>query len=511
MIYTQLKIHSVSYFLIIGFVSGVFFRSFFNFGDYFLLFLFVLSLFLLISYFFLTNKTTENNKTRFLFVSLFILLFTLGIFRYDISDQYIGNQELDKLVDRKIIIEGIITNEPVEKENNTKFVLKLNEIKSGNVKTKFNDKILIITESPNFLNYGDRILVNGILNKPKNFVSDEKEFDYVSYLSKDEIFYQMFYPKIEKKSVNEGNYIKQNLFKLKNFFLGNIKKTISEPHSSLLGGLTVGAEESLGETLQENFRKTGIMHIIVLSGYNVTIVSEAIMRVFSFLPFIFKFSFGIISIIFFVLMTGASATAVRAGIMSILVIIARITGREYEALRALFIAGVLMIIQNPKILAFDSSFQLSFMATFGLIYVSPKIYRYFKFITSKFQFRELAVSVVATQFFVLPLILYKMGNLSILALPVNILILPFIPMTMFFGFLSGIFGFVSSAISFPFSFVAFILLDYELKIVNFFASLSFSSIQINNFPLILMILMYIIYGVILFFINNRQIEAKNEK
>ena len=166
--------------------------------------------------------------------------------------------------------------------------------------------------------------------------------------------------------------------------------------------MTVGAQESLGEKLQDNFRKTGIAHIVVLSGYNVTIVSEAIMRVFSFLQNVFKFSFGGIAIIFFVLMTGASATAVRAGIMAILVIIARITGREYDALRALLIAGVIMIIQNPKILAFDSSFQLSFMATLGLLYVSPRIYKYFKFITTKFQFRELVVSVIATQLLFCP-------------------------------------------------------------------------------------------------------------
>ena len=121
------------------------------------------------------------------------------------------------------------------------------------------------------------------------------------------------------------------------------------------------------------------------------------------------------------------------------------------------------------------------MATLGLLYVSPRIYKYFKFITTKFQFRELVVSVIATQLFVLPLILYKMGNLSILSLPVNLLILPFIPLTMFFGFISGVVGFLSSAISFPFSFITFLLLDYELKIVNFFASISFSSIQINNF------------------------------
>lgn len=492
----------IFYVLIIGFVSGAFFRSFFDFGSYFLLFLISVSFLIFLFYFMFCKQNIS-----ILFVAIFILFFSLGIFRFDLSDKYKGNEILDSLTEQKIMAEGIIIDEPTEKEESIKFTVKLDKIILLNEANKIEDKVLIITNPPSLFKYGDRVALKGILIKPKNFTSNDKEFDYVSYLSKDKIFYQMFRPEMELKSGSEGNYIKEVLFSIKNSFLKSIKKIIPEPHASLLGGLTVGAQESLGEELQNNFRKTGIAHIVVLSGYNVTIVSEAIMRVFSFLPSVFKFSLGALAIIFFVLMTGASATAVRAGIMAVLVIIARVTGREYDALRALLIAGVVMIIQNPKILAFDSSFQLSFMATLGLLYVSPRIYKYFKFVTIKFQFRELVVSAIATQLFVLPLILYKMGNLSILALPVNLLILPFIPTTMFFGFVSGVVGFLGSAIAFPFSFITFLFLDYELKIVNFFAGLPFSSVQINNFPLVFMVLIYIIYGVVLFLINKKKNEV----
>ncbi|TSD03229.1 MAG: hypothetical protein Athens071416_290 [Parcubacteria group bacterium Athens0714_16] len=499
MIYTQLKIHSVFYVLIISFVLGVFFRSFFNFGLFFLLFLILMSI--LVSLFYILFCKQNIN---ILFVAIFILFFGFGVFRFSLYDEYKGSEITDSLVEQKITAEGIITDEPIEKEKSIKFIVKLDKVISFDGETKVKDRVLIITDLPSLFKYGDEVVLRGILIKPKNFSSNDREFDYVSYLSKDKIFYQMFRPEIKLKSEGGGNYIKEVLFSVKNSFLKSIKKIIPEPHASLLGGLTVGAQESLGEELQNNFRKTGIAHIVVLSGYNVTIVSEAIMRVFGFLPMVFKFSLGALAIIFFVLMTGASATAVRAGIMAVLVIIARVTGREYDALRALLIAGVVMIIQNPKILAFDSSFQLSFMATLGLLYVSPRIYKYFKFITTKFQFRELVVSAIATQLFVLPLILYKMGNLSILALPVNLLILPFIPITMFFGFVSGVIGFLGSAIAFPFSFITFLFLDYELKIVNFFANIPFSSIQINNFPVVFMVLIYIIYGVILFLINKNK-------
>jgi len=181
-------------------------------------------------------------------------------------------------------------------------------------------------------------------------------------------------------------------------------------------------------------------------------------------------------------MTGGSATVVRASLMAILVIVARATGRLYDITRALLLAGFLMILHNPKILVFDTSFQLSFLSTLGLIYLSPTIEKRLGFITEKLQLRQIAAATIATQIFVLPLLLYQMGQLSLVALPANLLILPTIPWTMLFGFLAGAIGFVSQIIALPFAFIAYILLTFQLKIVAFFATLSFASISIPYFP-----------------------------
>ena len=259
----------------------------------------------------------------------------------------------------------------------------------------------------------------------------------------------------------------------------------------------VGAKQSLGDELQEDFRKTGIIHIVVLSGYNVTIVAEAIMRFFAFLPHMFSLSLGAISIIFFAILTGGSATIVRASMMALFVLLARATGRTQTITRALFIAGFLMLLHNPKILVFDSSFQLSFTATLALIYLAPKIEKHFHLLPTRFQLREFAVATVATQIFVLPMILYKMGTLSLVALPVNLLILVFVPITMLFGFITGMLGFVSTIISLPFAFITNALLTYQLKVVDIFASLPVAAIEINYFPIWIAVLIYIIYGIVI--------------
>ena len=202
-------------------------------------------------------------------------------------------------------------------------------------------------------------------------------------------------------------------------------------------------------------------------------------------------------------MTGASATIVRASIMALLVMLARVTGRTNQIIRTLFLAGFFMLIHNPNILVFDPSFQLSFMATFGLIVLSPKIEKYFLFIPEKFDLRGSLVAVISTQIFVLPLILYMMGDFSIVAIPVNLLVLMFIPITMLFGFLTGVLGFINFFLAMPFAFLTYFLLDYELRIVEFFASFPFASLHISYFPAILMFFIYFLYFVLLFYFQHR--------
>ena len=197
-------------------------------------------------------------------------------------------------------------------------------------------------------------------------------------------------------------------------------------------------------------------------------------------------------------MTGASATIVRASIMALLVIVARATGRTYQVTHGLFLAGFFMVLHNPMIVIYDPSFQLSFLATLGLIYLAPLIEKYFKLIPTKWQLREFAVATIATQIFVLPLILYMMGEISLVALPVNLLILIFIPITMLFGFLSGIVGFMSATLAFPLTFITYLLLEYELKVVEIFSNFPFASLQIPNFPLWLMFGIYTLYIYIMF-------------
>jgi competence protein ComEC len=404
---------------------------------------------------------------------------------------------LESKINQRVVLEGIVIDEPDERENHAKIVIEV-ENKA---------KILVVAHHYPIFQYGDKIEAKGILKKPRQF----NEFDWPAYLAKDDIFFEIFYPEIKLLSSGNASQIKQQLFSLKQKFLSNISRVVPEPHSALLGGLTVGARQSMPKELQEDFRRTGIIHIVVLSGYNVTIIADAIMRVFSFLPQFLGISLGILGIALFAIMTGASATVVRAALMASLVLLARATGRIYQITIALFTAGFLMVLHNPKILRFDSSFQLSFLATLALIYLAPMLEPHLKFFPKKFKIRQIAAATIATQIFVLPLLLYKMGLFSIVSLPVNLLILIFIPATMFSGFLTAGIGFTSTFLSVPFGWITYWLLEYQLKVVEFFSALPFASFNIPNFPLWLMLMVYVGYAILIFKLRARSGHQKNKK
>lgn len=479
------------YVFILSFVLGVALYSLFNFGIYFVLFVALISVSVFSFY-----KFSSKQKTVFL-VSLVFFAMSLGMFRVAIYEFQDGYDKFDIYENQKVSLEGIVVEEPDERERNTRLTVATDT--SFGEELEQSIKVLVVADRYPEFHYGDRIKFEGKLNKPKNFENENgREFDYISYLSKDDIYYIISFPTVELLSKNHGNPVKSGLFKIKQSFLSKVSELIPDPHVSLLGGLVVGAKQSLGEELQDDFRKTGIIHIVVLSGYNVTIVAEAIMRFFSFLPHVAGISLGVISIVFFAILTGGSATIVRASIMALIVVLARSVGRTNNVTRALFIAGFFMVLHNPKIVIFDPSFQLSFLATIGLIYVAPLIEKYFHLLPTKFELREFAIATISTQIFVLPLLLYMMGELSLVALPVNLLVLMFIPITMLVGFLTSVVGFVSSVLALPFAFVSYWLLAYELKVVDLFASLPFASISISYFPLWLMFALYVVYGLVIF-------------
>lgn len=479
---------------IISFIAGVALENIFNFGYSFALLCALSSLLV-----YLTPLRGSPSKNVFL-VSLVLLGCALGIFRVDVTQMKTGAHALDGLTLKTIQVEGVVVSEPDVRETYTNIVLEAHSVFYNNSRMPRPENPQILLRVPVYpeIKYGDEVVVDGKITKPQNFapVDGAKAFDYQSYLAKDDIYYQMYFPGVTIVSHDKGNIIAEKLFALKRWLMQNISAHIAEPKSSLAGGITLGTKQSLGDELLQKFRDTGVAHIVVLSGYNIAVVAGVISRLVVFMPFSIRLLMSAMGIILFSVMVGGGATVVRATIMALIVIIARVLGREGDALRALVLAGALMVFVNPMILIHDVSFQLSFSATLALVTLVPVIEKYFTFISSRV-FREIIVTTFSTQIFVLPLILYHMGSVSIIGLVANIFILPVVPLAMLVVALVSIIGWVP-LIGGIVSSGAYALLAYIFFMVNFFAQIPFAAIKNVSFPLWGFFLSYTVIAVYIF-------------
>lgn len=459
-----------------GFTLSILFSSFVSVS------LVVSYLILVIGIALLVGEKIWNKKVgkEVLFISILLLSVGLGTLRYSIKDFH------EPLFPESV---GVIASEPEQRENTTRFVFL-----SDN-----DERVLVNTGLYSSVQYGDRVEVTGEFEKPGIIDDGERPFDYGKFLAKDDIYHVLNFAEVEVLSSGNGNPIKATLFKIKKSFTSKIKDILSEPYSSLLSGLIVSGREAMPKEILEEFRRAGIIHIVVLSGYNITIIAE-FMRRFFYNIFLFArvqavsrlaATASILGIVSFVLMTGAEATVVRASIMVLTVIVAKMFGQNYSASRALLVAGFVMLLENPKILVFDPSFQLSFLATLALIYLLPIVERYLKIVPEKLGIRTIVATTIATQLAVFPLLIYSIGDFSLISLPANILVLLIIPLTMLLGFFATTLAFISSFLALPFAYVTHFLLAWILGVSHVLGNLSFASITVPLVPFWLIILIYL--------------------
>src|SRR3989344_4772191 len=256
---------STKYFygFIISFIAGVAFEEIVGLGFSFATLCVTLAVVLL-----LVRGATKVSPRSFL-VSFVLLGCALGVFRLDVSQVKQNAHTLDSLVGRTVNIKGIVIEEPDVRETYTNIVLETKDVSQEQTRV-----MVRVLEHPSF-RYGDEVEFVGKVVTPKNFTSGDKgkAFDYVAYLAKDDIHYQMYFPKLVAVSHDQGNIVREKLLAFKEALMKNIAHMIPEPEASLAGGILLGAKQSLGDELLQKFRETGVAHIVVLSGYNIAVVA----------------------------------------------------------------------------------------------------------------------------------------------------------------------------------------------------------------------------------------------
>ena len=283
-----------------------------------------------------------------------------------------------------------------------------------------------------------------------------------------------------------------------------IDNIISAPEAGLANGLLFGGNDRLSENLQDKFAKTGMTHIVAVSGYNVSIIVMVVMGLTIFMGVHRKYAvwFAIVSVIFFVAIIGFPSSGVRAAIMGVLVLIAAIYGRVSHVYGTIFFTAAIMLMLNPLLLRYDVGFQLSFLATLGIISVYPLIEGTFVQKKTAFGIVDVLLLTASAQLFVIPIIAYHFHTVSLVSLLANVLVLPIIPLTMLFVFLTVIASFVFYPVALFFGWMSYFLLQYEIGVVSSLAKISWGSMTVDNISTWWFVVYYIIVGAVVYLLNK---------
>lgn len=469
---------------LLGFTSGILCRSFFFFSWPLLVFLFIVASTLCLAWFL-------KHRVLYAVCIVFVIGLILGCGRVMLAPASLSS-EFVPLVGSDVELQGTVIAEPDIRETTQRIQLEV--AKDGS-----SAKVLAVAPLYPEIPYGAQVIVRGRLVYPEPFETDTgRTFRYDRFLAKDAIFALVESASIEPIGAGDdlGTRVMGALLSGKHAFQEGLVRAIPEPGASLASGLITGGKQGLGTKLLDAFIVAGLVHIVVLSGYNVMIVAEGVLRTFSFLPRRSSAILAGVVIALFVLAAGAGAASVRAGFMAGLGLVARATGRTYAVVRALLVVATVMLLMNPLLLAFDPGFQLSFIATLGLVLLAPIIELRLISIRSLF-WRDLLAATLAAQIAVLPLLLYQTGLFSLVSLPANLLVLPFVPLAMLLSALAGVVGIVLPSIAPLFGLPAHFILSLIIFVAEFAGDLSLASVSVPQFPFLVTVLSYIGLGFVI--------------
>ncbi len=259
---------------------------------------------------------------------------------------------------------------------------------------------------------GDIVAVQATVEYPESFITDTgRVFDYPHYLKSKNIVGIAQRPIVSLQT--EGDVSVSRIATTVRFLISDtLAQNISFPVDGIISGMTVGYQGSIPQDIKELFRDTGVLHLLVLSGYNITLLASFLGIVLKFLPFQIRTIISIIAIFILVVISGSGIASVRAGIMGGIALFAGLAVRTYQPLRALVLAYLFFFFISPTTILYDPGFHLSFLATTYMVLIFPKIMKWFHPLQSslKTMFRELFALSISIPIFILPYIMYFSGE-----------------------------------------------------------------------------------------------------
>lgn len=339
--------------LTVAFCGGIIFGSLFAIP---FLILFVINTMLLASSFVLLNRQATQ-------IFLFFLAFGLGALFWKNAGNLPKSHILRLTTKAPLVVRGIIKDEPQTRGNRTFFSLKVESVETGNVAQKSCGTILVFFKgSPDF-SYGDELILRG--SPQRGFARSIKQ-------EKPLILRVRSLSDAARLSRNKGSFMKRVVLRLKAGIEAAFSRHTSSLTAGVLSAMVLGEKRNIPWFVNNLMVKTGTVHILVVSGFNVGIVAFAVLLLLKIagLPRNLRFIITIFCLLVYCLLTGASTPVVRATVMAIFFLLAYLIRREPDIYNSLSMAALFILAFNPGQL-FDIGFQLSFVSVLAIVCLYP--------------------------------------------------------------------------------------------------------------------------------------------
>jgi competence protein ComEC len=387
------------------------------------------------------KKDTCRKLLHFLnLINLLVLMIVFSVIRLApmIKQEKRNDVASASFTGQRTAFDAIVTSEITEKQAyNTIEVKPISDISiSENTLKQGSQKFLIKIKKYENPKLGEVCNIKGLFKMPENF----EDFNYKDYLKNNNIYLLMEFPEIECEEKRGGFFLQNILVDFKQKLNNIIAKNLKEPQSSLMMGIIFGQDRLFSEKFDNNVRMAGVSHIVAASGYNITILILAGSKLLKFLPLKLRLFLLLFLIWGFCILSGLSPSIVRACIMTSIALVAMILGKKNTIHITLPLAAFLFVLIDPKIV-FNVGFQLSVVATLGLVYLQPALSNIWKKLFKKSSgfVEDTLLTTLSCTLTTLPITIYTFGTVSIWAVVANCLILPVIESTMFLGIFGLIF------------------------------------------------------------------------
>jgi len=458
---------------------------------------------------------TSKYRKLIILTSLCLIALFTGAFCFQSSLPSADESYLQGYHDRETVeIKGLVDRDPEVRDKTTHLRLSAREIKADKGWQEVSGTALLFVPRYPTYEYGEVLLVTGKLETPPQL----DEFDYKDYLAHQGIYSTMLYPEIEILERGKGFKPLEWIYSLRNRLSQTLAEVLPEPQASLAQGIILGKRGNIPSSVKADFIHTGTAHILAISGLHLAIVAGVLLSIGILLFGRRRYTYiwlALGTIWLYALITGMHSPVVRGAIMASLFLTAELLGRQRSAFTALAFAAAVMVGISPQIL-WTASFQLSFLAMAGLIFLAPPLMALGrKVVKATLGEDGAAVSIanIITDSFsvtlaaiiaVWPVIAYYFGIVSFVGPLATLFALPALPGIIIAGALAGGLGLIALPAAQVIGWLAWLFLSYMLLVVNGFAVLPLSAIEVSSVDPTLIWVYYSLLALVIWLNSNRK-------